>query len=106
MLAVTLWGFFIHAYVRWRFGPLEWVLATPAFHLWHHTASEPQNRNFASMLPVWDGLFRTHYLPRGAWPPAYGVSDVLPETVVGQLVYPFLPPAKPGAEAAETSTAA
>lgn len=106
MLAVTIWGFFIHANVRWRFGPLEWVLATPAFHLWHHTASEPQNRNFASTLPIWDWLFRTHYLPRGAFPPAYGVSDVLPETVVGQLVYPFLPPTKAAAEAAETSTAA
>ena len=37
MLLVTFWGFFIHANVRWRFGPLEWLVSTPAFHLWHHT---------------------------------------------------------------------
>ena len=41
MLLVTFWGFFIHANVRWRFGPFEWLIATPAFHLWHHTLSGP-----------------------------------------------------------------
>jgi sterol desaturase/sphingolipid hydroxylase (fatty acid hydroxylase superfamily) len=92
MLVLTTWGFFIHANVRWRFGPLEWLFATPAFHLWHHTREEPRNRNFASMLPCWDWLFGTAYLPRGQWPAAYGVEDELPGTVAGQLLYPFLPP--------------
>ncbi len=105
MLAVTIWGFFIHANVRWRFGPLEWVLATPAFHLWHHTATEPQNRNFASMLPVWDWLFGTHYLPKDAWPEAYGVSDPLPKSVPGQLLYPFMPPPRPAPETASQPAA-
>ena len=91
MLAVTLWGFFIHANVRWRFGPLEWLVATPAFHLWHHTLDEPRDRNFASMLPVWDWLFRTHHLPRGQWPTAYGVDEPLPASVTGQLLYPLVP---------------
>lgn len=104
MLAVTFWGFFIHANVRWRFGPLEWLLATPAFHLWHHTATEPQNRNFASMLPVWDGLFGTHYLP-DTWPTAYGISEPIPETIVGQLLHPFLPPMKPRPEPAPQPSA-
>ncbi|MEJ2794228.1 hypothetical protein WAE56_12505 [Iodobacter sp. LRB] len=22
--------------MRWRFGPLEWLIATPAFRHWHH----------------------------------------------------------------------
>jgi len=97
MLAVTMWGFFIHANVRWRFGPLEWLFATPAFHLWHHTRDEPRDRNFASMLPVWDWLFGTHYLPKGQWPSAYGIEAQLPSSVVGQLLHPFMaPPAEPG----------
>ena len=38
LLVVSIaWGFFIHANLRWRLGPLEWLLATPAFHHWHHT---------------------------------------------------------------------
>jgi sterol desaturase/sphingolipid hydroxylase (fatty acid hydroxylase superfamily) len=105
MLAVTIWGFFIHANVRWRFGPLEWLLATPAFHLWHHTLEEPRNRNFASMLPVWDWLFRTHHLPRGQWPAAYGIEDPMPDSVAGQLLHPFLPPpTRTASEAAATHT--
>lgn len=100
MLAITVWGFFIHANLRWRFGPLEWLLATPAFHLWHHTASEPLDRNFASMLPIWDGLFGTLYLPRSQWPAAYGVAGSIPETLVGQMLHPFLPPPPPSQPAA------
>jgi sterol desaturase/sphingolipid hydroxylase (fatty acid hydroxylase superfamily) len=91
MLLVTFWGFFIHANVRWRFGPFEWLIATPAFHLWHHTLSGPRDRNFASMLPCWDWLFGTSYLP-DELPKDYGIDDPLPQTVLGQMVYPFLPP--------------
>ena len=90
MLAVTIWGFFIHANVRWRLGPFEWLLATPAFHRWHHVRGEPRDRNFASMLPIWDRLFGTHHLPRGEWPEAYGIDQALPSSVVGQLLHPFV----------------
>jgi sterol desaturase/sphingolipid hydroxylase (fatty acid hydroxylase superfamily) len=37
MLIGTLWGFFIHANLRWRFGWLELLVSTLAFHQWHHT---------------------------------------------------------------------
>jgi sterol desaturase/sphingolipid hydroxylase (fatty acid hydroxylase superfamily) len=104
MLVLTIWGFFIHANVRWRFGPLEWLFATPAFHLWHHTLEEPRDRNFASMLPCWDWMFGTAYLPRGKWPTAYGVTNRLPDTVAGQLLHPFLPPPADAPAPARAST--
>ncbi len=63
VLVVTMWGFFIHANVRWRLGPLEWLISTPAFHHWHHTLAEPRDRNYASMLPWMDWIFGTYYLP-------------------------------------------
>jgi sterol desaturase/sphingolipid hydroxylase (fatty acid hydroxylase superfamily) len=88
MLAVTLWGFFIHANLRWRFGPLEWLFATPCFHHWHHTRSEFRDRNFASMLPWMDRLFGTFHLPK-QWPSSYGIDDKLPESIIGQLMYPL-----------------
>ncbi len=94
MLFVTVWGFFIHANVRWRFGLFEWVLSTPAFHLWHHTLSGPINHNYASSLPVWDWLFGTAYLPR-EFPADYGVNEHLPQSVAGQIVYPFAPHSPP-----------
>jgi sterol desaturase/sphingolipid hydroxylase (fatty acid hydroxylase superfamily) len=94
MLVMTVWGFFIHANLRWRFGPLEWLLATPVFHHWHHTRSEFRDHNFASMLPVWDWIFRTHHLP-AQFPAAYGIDETLPTSVIGQLLYPLTGPEQP-----------
>jgi sterol desaturase/sphingolipid hydroxylase (fatty acid hydroxylase superfamily) len=105
-VAVTLigavWGFFIHANLRWRFGPLEWLVATPAFHHWHHTLTGPIDRNYASTFPWVDRLFGTHYLP-GDWPESYGIKAKVPETLLGQLAYPLVPPppAAPQPTAAE-----
>jgi sterol desaturase/sphingolipid hydroxylase (fatty acid hydroxylase superfamily) len=92
MLLVTVWGFFIHANVRWRLGPLEWMIATPGFHHWHHTRSEFRDRNFASMLPWMDMIFGTYHNPWNEWPSAYGIDSELPGSVVGQLLHPFGPP--------------
>jgi sterol desaturase/sphingolipid hydroxylase (fatty acid hydroxylase superfamily) len=71
----TFWGFWIHANMRWRFGPLEWLVATPAFHHWHHDLGDRRGRNYAAMFPWLDRLFGTHTLPR-VWPGAYGVQPV------------------------------
>ena len=89
VLVLTIWGFWIHANLRWRLGPLEWVISTPAFHHWHHTLAEPRDRNFASMLPIMDWIFGTHYLPRDQWPTAYGIKTKLPSSLAAQLVYPL-----------------
>jgi len=90
VLVATIWGFFIHSNLRWRLGPLEWLIATPAFHHWHHTLGEPRDRNYASMLPWMDRIFGTFYLPRH-WPLSYGTDTKLPRSLGRQLVYPLLP---------------
>jgi len=87
-LITTSWGFFIHANIRWRLGPLEWLISTPAFHHWHHTLSGPINRNYSSTLPWLDRIFGTHYLPK-EWPTAYGIEEKLPDSFTDQLFYPL-----------------
>lgn len=72
-LAGTVWSFFIHANVRWRFGPLEQLVSTPAFHHWHHTNDAHRDRNFAALFPWIDRLFGTLHLPK-AFPTVYGVD--------------------------------
>jgi sterol desaturase/sphingolipid hydroxylase (fatty acid hydroxylase superfamily) len=88
---LTLYAVFLHANVRWNFGPLRHLIATPAFHRWHHTSqSEGRDRNFAGLLPVWDRLFGTFYLPEGCGPETFGVDGPpLPTGWLAQLVYPF-----------------
>ena len=91
VLVATMWGFFIHSNLRWRLGPLEWVIATPGFHHWHHTLGEQRDRNYASMLPLMDLIFGTHHLPRKQWPSAYGIEATLPDSLGRQLMYPLRP---------------
>ena len=79
---------FIHANVRFRFGPLRWVTATPEFHHWHH-ALEPVNKNFAGQLPLLDVLFGTCHLPRRAMPSSYGIPEPSPDGYLAQLAWPF-----------------
>ncbi len=86
----TLYALMLHANVRWSFGPLRYVLASPAFHRWHHTAEERGlDKNFSAMFPVWDLLFGTFYLPAGELPSQFGVRDAVPAKFFQQLVWPF-----------------
>jgi sterol desaturase/sphingolipid hydroxylase (fatty acid hydroxylase superfamily) len=91
LLIGTLWGFFIHANLRWRFGWLGLLVSTPAFHHWHHTNDEHVNKNYASMLPVMDKIFGTWYMPKKEWPTKYGVDGTMAPGLAGQLVQPFEP---------------
>jgi sterol desaturase/sphingolipid hydroxylase (fatty acid hydroxylase superfamily) len=87
----TVWSFFVHANVCWRFGFLEKWLATPAFHHWHHTNDDPRhiNKNYAAILPWIDKLFGTFYLPRNRWPSQYGIDRPVAPSLTGQLLEPL-----------------
>lgn len=94
LVVVSAQATFIHANVRFEFGPLKWLFATPQFHHWHH-AAEPEavDKNFAVHLPVIDAVFGTAYLPR-RWPQRYGISggEQVPDGFLRQLVWPFRRP--------------
>jgi lathosterol oxidase len=89
---VSIQATFIHANVRFNFGPLRWVMATPQFHHWHHGADrEAIDKNFAVHLPVLDRLFGTCYLPGDRWPSSYGLAggEPVPSGYARQFVDPF-----------------
>ncbi len=87
---LTLYAIFLHANVNWDFGPLRLVLASPAFHRWHHSRDrEAWDKNFAGLLPFWDWLFGTLYLPRGRAPANFGIHEPMPPDLLGQLRQPF-----------------
>ncbi|MFO0845629.1 MAG: sterol desaturase family protein [Gemmataceae bacterium] len=89
---VTVQATFIHANLRFEFGPLRWLLATPQFHHWHHGAErEAVDKNFAVHLPALDMLFGTYHLPPGRWPSAYGLvnGEEVPQGYVRQFLHPF-----------------
>jgi lathosterol oxidase len=94
LVFVSFHAVFIHANVRFRFGRLAHVIATPQFHHWHH-AAEPAavDKNFAVHLPVIDRLLGTYHMPPGRWPATYGIAgNPVPGDYLRQLLYPFTSP--------------
>jgi lathosterol oxidase len=88
LVFVSFQAVFLHANLRWRFGPLRWLVATPEFHHWHH-AREPVDKNFAVHLPCIDRIFGTAWLP-GGYPPRYGLAgEAVPDGWRRQLLWPF-----------------
>lgn len=82
---------FVHANLNWTLGPLKYVIATPVFHRWHHTAADRGgSSNFAGTFPVIDLVFGTFYMPEKQLPDAYGIDDKnFPASFGAQIVYPF-----------------
>ena len=67
---------FVHANLDWTLGPFKYVIASPVFHRWHHTAAERGGeKNFAATFPVLDLIFGTFYMPAGELPDQYGIDD-------------------------------
>jgi sterol desaturase/sphingolipid hydroxylase (fatty acid hydroxylase superfamily) len=82
---------FVHANLNWTLGPFKYVIATPVFHRWHHTAADRGGeKNFASTFPILDILFGTFYMPKGELPDGYGIGEPeYPASFPAQLVHPF-----------------
>jgi sterol desaturase/sphingolipid hydroxylase (fatty acid hydroxylase superfamily) len=86
----TLFAVTLHANLNWDYGPLRSVIASPRFHRWHHTSAlEGRDKNFAGLLPVWDIIFGTYYMPIGVEPDQFGIDTQMPVDLWGQLIAPF-----------------
>lgn len=58
-------GFFQHSNCRVNLGPLNYIVAGPELHRWHHSRrARESNQNFGNNLILWDTLFGTRLLPR------------------------------------------
>ena len=99
---LTLYALLLHANVSWTYGPLRYVIASPAFHRWHHTSEEEGlDKNFSGLFPFIDAAFGTFYMPTDRQPQRFGIlnSDV-PDGLLGQLAYPFRSKRQAGASRA------
>jgi sterol desaturase/sphingolipid hydroxylase (fatty acid hydroxylase superfamily) len=70
---MALYAVLLHANVPWTFGPLRYVIASPAFHRWHHSADN-LHCNYGGLFPLWDLVFGTFYLP-AAQPAQFGLAS-------------------------------
>ncbi len=80
---------YVHMNVDWHHGPLKLLLADPRFHRWHHADHRAAwDKNFSSIMPLWDRLFGTYYCP-GPCNEPLGFPGNPGENFVALLVYPF-----------------
>lgn len=84
-------GFFQHSNCRVRLGPLNWVIAGPELHRWHHSVQpEQSNNNYGNNLIIWDSLFGTRFLPKTSTVADLGLLDHgYPTGFLRQMTAPF-----------------
>ena len=92
---------FYHGNIRANLGLLKYLLVTPQSHRVHHSKeNKHRDKNFGSILSVWDYLFGTQYRDYDEYPdtgirddafPMEGArqwSDLLVTPII-QMAYPF-----------------
>lgn len=87
---IAVYPILLHANVGWDYGPLRWVVASPAFHRWHHTAeSEGIDKNYAALFPWIDWVFGTLHFPRRASTNyGLGFGQRMHDGFIPQLLHP------------------
>jgi sterol desaturase/sphingolipid hydroxylase (fatty acid hydroxylase superfamily) len=87
---LTVMAILVHANLDWDWGPLRAVVSSPRFHRWHHTdEANARDKNFAGLLPLWDILFGTYYMPSDRLPQQVGTASPVPAGLMGQMLFPF-----------------
>lgn len=55
---------YVHTDLGYEHGPLKYLIASPAFHRWHHAdVPEAHGKNLANVMPIYDLVFGTYYYP-------------------------------------------
>jgi sterol desaturase/sphingolipid hydroxylase (fatty acid hydroxylase superfamily) len=93
LLVSAVHGYFQHANLPLRLGPLNYFFSMAQLHRWHHSRRvEEANHNYGQNVIVWDLVFGTFYWPRDRKPsPNVGLGDLpaFPTTWWAQITSPF-----------------
>ncbi|MGW3071978.1 sterol desaturase family protein [Kitasatospora sp. NPDC001132] len=85
-------GYFVHANIEVRIGPLGHVLAGPELHRLHHSTDLAEAGHYASDLSLWDHVFGSFTWRPGRVPKAVGLTDPAAFPTTGELGATLLHP--------------
>jgi sterol desaturase/sphingolipid hydroxylase (fatty acid hydroxylase superfamily) len=79
-LLEVLHGAYVHVEMDIDHGRLNWLLASPRFHRWHH-ADNPAvfGKNLSNHIPLFDMVFGTYHNPAPCHYPMGALSDNIPD---------------------------
>ncbi|WP_329459994.1 sterol desaturase family protein [Streptomyces sp. NBC_01497] len=104
-LFVVAQGYFVHANIDVRIGPLNHVLASPEQHRMHHSTELSEAGHYGSDLSCWDHLFGSFTWRPGRQPAGIGLGDTSSFPGTGEILASLLHPLRrrmrrPGGETA------
>ncbi|MBL7942846.1 MAG: sterol desaturase family protein [Flavobacteriales bacterium] len=87
-------GHLNHSNLNIAWGPLKYILNSPAMHIWHHAKEIPAGSygvNYGLSLSIWDYLFKTAWVPRSGRDIPLGFDKVesYPSGFFSQMMKPF-----------------
>ncbi|MCY3885914.1 MAG: sterol desaturase family protein [Gammaproteobacteria bacterium] len=84
-------GFYQHSNCDVRLGWLNWVVAGPELHRWHHSLNgKESNINYGNNLILWDIVFGTRFFPKDRTVSSLGIpAEDYPSDFLRQLAAPF-----------------
>ncbi|MER5744972.1 sterol desaturase family protein [Streptomyces sp. NPDC002225] len=91
-LFVAAQGYFVHANIDVRIGPLNHVLASPEQHRLHHSTDLSEAGHYGSDLSIWDHFFGSYTWRPGREPVAVGLGDPASFPPTGEIVSSLLHP--------------
>lgn len=87
---ITLHGIYVHMNLDWGHGPFSLALASPRYHRWHHADHKPAyGKNLANIVPLFDYLFGTYYMP-GTCDKPLGAKGVSHDDPVKLMLHPLV----------------
>jgi sterol desaturase/sphingolipid hydroxylase (fatty acid hydroxylase superfamily) len=79
-----------HSDLAWSYGVLGRLIVSPRYHRTHHSADPvDRDKNFGVLFPIWDRIFGTDRVG-DMRPSSYGIDDLVPESFVRQVAWPFV----------------
>jgi sterol desaturase/sphingolipid hydroxylase (fatty acid hydroxylase superfamily) len=87
-------GYFIHANVKMKMGPLNYIIATPESHRLHHSLDLAEAQNYGTATMLWDVMFGTFTWRENRLPDGLGIQAPhgFPATIAIHkgIVHPFV----------------
>jgi hypothetical protein len=83
----SLHNAYVHFEVDIDHGRLNWLIASPRYHRWHHAdVPEVYGKNLANIMPIYDIMFGTHYKAGRCDAPMGAERDGIPGTDPARLM--------------------
>ena len=90
MPVMALHQYYVHSNLDWSHGIFKKIIVSPNFHKWHHAdIPDAYDKNFASIFPFYDILFKSYFCPGSAKTVPTGFNGNPGDQFGALILHPF-----------------